>query len=81
MEAFAFKLQVTGAQGAIESAPETEALRKPYDKSRVEWDKEGRYVLLLSPQTNGYIKLQAGGSYSMLYYAPEGGVMSLGRCQ
>lgn len=81
IEAFAFQLRASGAHGSITSAPGTDRLRQPYEGGRVEWGPNDAYVVLSSPQTNGYIKLLADGSYSFRYYPQEQGVMSLGRCQ
>ncbi len=80
IKTFPFKLRATPSQGTIESAPETEALRTLYENARIEWDSQGRYVLLLPHQAGGYIKLLSDGSYSFRYYAQGVGAMSIGRC-
>jgi len=80
IKTFPFKLRATPSQGTIESAPETEALRTLYENARIEWDSQGRYVLLLAQQASGYIKLLADGSYSFRTYAQGVGAMSIGRC-
>ena len=80
IKTFRFKLRATPSQGTIESAPETEALRAPYENARIEWDSQGRYVLLLPQQASGYIKLLSDGTYSFRDYAQDVAVMSIGRC-
>ena len=80
IKTFLFKLRATPSHGTIESAPETEAMRTLYENGRIEWDGQGRYVLLLPRHASGYIKLLSDGTYSFRYYAQGVGVMSIGRC-
>ena len=81
IETFAFKLRATRTHGSIDSAPETENLRRQFENGRVDWDSAGAYVVLHSSQMNsGYIKLNADGTYNFRFYPLNVGVMSLGRC-
>ena len=81
IETFAFKLRATRTHGSIDSAPETESLRRQFENGRVDWDSAGAYVVLHSSQMNsGYIKLNADGTYNFRFYPLNDGVMSLGRC-
>jgi hypothetical protein len=77
---FAFKLRATPTHGSIEPAHETARFGEHYENGPVEWDAEGRYVILRPRLTRGYIKLLSDGSYSFRHYAQHAGVMSLGRC-
>jgi hypothetical protein len=80
IQAFAFKLKAARAEGTIEYAPEADNVLVQYEHGRIEWDRDGAYAILLPPQGSGYIKLLSDGSYSFRYYAPQGPVMSVGRC-
>jgi hypothetical protein len=80
IETFPFKLKASAHLGTIDSAPDTEGLRTQYQNGRVEWDKEGTYVVLFPRLAGGYIKLQADGTYSLRHYVRNIGVMSTGRC-
>lgn len=78
---FPFTLRVNRARGAIESDPEHDALRKPFDDGPIEWEEGGASVILRPRIHSGYIKLLADGSYSFRHYTPHGAVMSIGRCR
>ena len=80
IETFPFKLRANPGEGSIESAPGTASLRMQYENGRVEWDREGTYVILRPRLANGYIKLLSDGTYSYRYYSEHAGVMSIGRC-
>ena len=80
IETFPFKLTASAHLGTIDSAPDTEGVRAQYQNGRVEWDKEGTYVILFPRLAGGYIKLLADGTYSFRHYSRNMGVMSVGRC-
>ena len=81
IETFSFRLRATRTHGGIETDPEHEPLRKPYENGPVEWDGEGTYVILRPTAENGYIKLLADDTYSFRHYTQQGAVMSTGRCR
>lgn len=80
LETFPFTLKAGVSHGTIDSAPDKEDLRAQYENGRVEWDKEGTYVILFPRLAGGYIKLLADGTYSFRHYSRDMGVMSIGRC-
>ena len=81
LRAFPFTLRANRTRGAIESDPEHEAVRKPFDDAFIEWEEGGAAVILRPRIHSGYIKLLADGSYSFRHYTPHGAVMSIGRCK
>jgi hypothetical protein len=80
IKTFPFKLRANHSHGTIESAPEAEAPPMQYENARVEWDREGMYVVLLPRGASGYIKLLSDGTYSFRHYPQHIAVMSVGRC-
>jgi hypothetical protein len=80
IETFSFTLKANQSQGTIEPASGAESLAVQYADGRIEWDREGQYVILLPRLAGGYIKLLADGTYSFRHYAQDAGVMSIGRC-
>lgn len=80
IETFAFKLKASQSRGTIEASSGAEDVAAPYADAHIEWDREGRYVILLPRLASGYIKLAADGSYSFRHYVQHTGVMSIGRC-
>lgn len=80
IETFSFTLKANRSRGTIESASGTASLATQYADGRIEWDREGKYVILLPSLASGYIKLLADGTYSFRHYAQDTGVMSIGRC-
>ena len=77
---FPFKLRANLLHGSIESEPEPEGLQRQYENGRVEWDREGMYVIVLPRLASGYIKMLSDGTYSFRHYSQHVGVMSVGRC-
>jgi hypothetical protein len=77
-----FTLQAAGSTAkAIAAADGVDNLPlRPYANARAEWDSQGAYLLLRPDGTQGYIKLQADGTYSFRHYVGAVGVMSIGRC-
>lgn len=80
IETFPFRLKASADLGTIDFAPDTAGLRAQYENGRVEWDKEGTYVILFPRLAGGYIKLLADGTYSFRHYSRNMAVMSVGRC-
>jgi len=80
IETFPFTLKAGVSHGTIDAAPGTEGLRAQYENGRIEWDKEGTYVILFPRLAGGYIKLLVDGTYSFRHYSRDVGVMSIGRC-
>jgi hypothetical protein len=78
---FAFRLRVNATQGTLTAAPGTEDLRGSFEEGRAVWDRDGADLIVFSRQDGGYIKLLADGRYSLRIYAPQGALMSLGRCE
>ena len=77
---FPFKLRANLSHGSIESEPEPEGLQLHYENGRVEWDREGMYVIVLPRLASGYIKMLSDGTYSFRHYSQHIGVMSIGHC-
>ena len=79
---FTFKLQVNANALAFSVPPEFKEFTENYKVTKLEWDEEGNFVVLIPSDNKGYIKLTNDGRYVFRHYPrQQEGVMSLGKCE
>ncbi len=84
LKAFPFKLRASGSRGWIETAADTadpKGIGELYENGRLDWDSRLAYVIVQPHRGNGYVKVQADGSYSFRHYSQDGATMSRGYCR
>lgn len=78
---FAFTLRASRSHGWIEAVADISGIVERYENGRVDWGRQGDYVILRPHAANGYIKMLADGSYSFRHYSQDIGMMSYGHCK
>ena len=79
---FTFKLQVKANTLAFGVPSEFKEFTENYQASKLEWDEQGNFVVLIPSDNKGYIKLTNDGRYVFRHYPrQQEGVMSIGKCE
>jgi hypothetical protein len=77
---FPFRLRVTPTGVALEAPQYAEAITERYGSGRLEWNSQGRYVVVRPAWSSGYIKIFQDGKYVFRHYPQAEGLMSRGTC-
>jgi hypothetical protein len=79
---FTFKLQMKSNALAITVPPDFKEFTENYQRSKLEWDEQAKFLVIAPSDNKGYIKLTDDGRYVFRHYPrQQEGVMSIGKCE